>query len=251
MFLFLILLISCWVAAASFMAEKTNAWMAVYIADITSMCGFGSDGPAALLSACSFVCCCSHQFLFPCLDVLFQSTPPLRAISRKALPGHSVDIDSLRVSYADIIVSQARAACGSSAQSQIVLEDVFWNATILHTADMTQPSQSALSKQSVHTGKTSTSQDITVGYSVLPGYSQDTVDASQVEWVEHFLLPGIRSPCLAAIPQCADNAGIVFHRQRYAGSFVANVATLSLASRGGDASLFSSINISQNYCILL
>ena len=34
----------------------------------------------------------------------------------------------------------------------------FWNATILHTADMTQPSQSALSKQSVHTGKTSTSQ---------------------------------------------------------------------------------------------
>ena len=42
------------VVAASLMAENTNAGMAVFIADITSMCGFGSDGAAALLSACSF-----------------------------------------------------------------------------------------------------------------------------------------------------------------------------------------------------
>ena len=147
-FCFKFLLISCWVAAASLMAENTNAWMAAFIADITSMCGFGSDGAAAILSACSFVWCCSHQFLFPCRKVLFQSTPPLRAIGRKALPGHSVDVDSPRVSYSDIFVSQVRAACGSSAQSQLTLEDVFWNATILHTADMTRPSQSALSEQS-------------------------------------------------------------------------------------------------------
>ena len=54
-FLFLILVIYCWFVAASFMAEKTDVGMAVFIADITSMCGFGSDGAAALLSACSFV----------------------------------------------------------------------------------------------------------------------------------------------------------------------------------------------------
>ena len=71
MFLFLILLISGWVVAASLMAEKTNVGMVVFIADITSMCGFGSDGVAALLSACSFVRCCSHQFVFSCLEVLF------------------------------------------------------------------------------------------------------------------------------------------------------------------------------------
>ena len=81
------------------------------------MCGFRSDGAAALLSACSFVCCCSHQFISPCLEVLFQSIPPLRAIGRKALPGHSVDVDSLHVSYADIFISQVRAACGSSAKA--------------------------------------------------------------------------------------------------------------------------------------
>ena len=36
------------------MAEKTNAGVAVFIADNAAyMCGFGSDGAAALLSACS------------------------------------------------------------------------------------------------------------------------------------------------------------------------------------------------------
>ena len=74
---------------------------------------------------------------------------------------------------------------------------------------MTQPSQSALSKQSVHSGKTSTGQDISVGYFILPAYSQDSADASQVECVEPSLLPGICSPRLAAIQQCADNTGIV------------------------------------------
>ena len=102
-----------------------------------------------------------------------------------------------------------RAAGGSPSQNQLTVEDVFWNATILHTTDMTQPSQSALSKQSVHSGKTSTRQDISVGYFVLPGYSQDTADASQVECVEPSLLPGICSLHLAAIQQGADHTVIV------------------------------------------
>ena len=63
-FNFLILLISGWVVAASLMAEKTNVGMAVFIADTTSRCSFGLDGAAAHLSACSFVRCCSQQFVF-------------------------------------------------------------------------------------------------------------------------------------------------------------------------------------------
>ena len=98
------------------------------------------------------------------------------------------------------------AGC-SPPPCQFTIEDVFQNATIIHTADMTQPSQSALSKQSAHTGKTSTRQDISVGYFVQPGYAQDTAGASQVECVEPTLLPGICSPCLAALQQCADNRG--------------------------------------------
>ena len=58
-------------AAASLVTEETNAGVTVFVAEVASMCGFGSDGIAALLSACSLVHCCSHQFVFPCLVVLF------------------------------------------------------------------------------------------------------------------------------------------------------------------------------------
>ena len=68
---FLTLLICCWVVAASLMAENTNVEVAVFVADNTHVCGFGSNGAAALLSACSLVRCCSHQFVFLCLEVLF------------------------------------------------------------------------------------------------------------------------------------------------------------------------------------
>ena len=52
------------------MDEKTNVGME-FIADITSMCGFGLKRAAAFFSACSFVRCCSHQFVLSCLEVLF------------------------------------------------------------------------------------------------------------------------------------------------------------------------------------
>ena len=120
--------------------------------------------------------------------------------------------------YADIFILQVKATGGSPHQSQLPVDYVFWNATILHTTDMTQPSQSALSKQSVHSGKTSKRQDIRVGYFILPAYSQDTADASQVECVEPSLLPGICGLRLAAIQQCADNTVVAdchfcLHRQ--------------------------------------
>ena len=65
-YVFFILLICCWVVTASLMAEKTNVGVAVFVAGNTYVCGFGSDGAAVLLSACSLVCCCSHQFVLMC-----------------------------------------------------------------------------------------------------------------------------------------------------------------------------------------
>ena len=53
------------------MDENPNVRAAVFVADNTSMRGFGSDGAAALLSACLLVRCGSHQFVFSCLEVLF------------------------------------------------------------------------------------------------------------------------------------------------------------------------------------
>jgi len=61
--------------------------------------------------------------------------------------------------------------------------------------------------QSVHTEKASTRQDLGIGHSVFPGYTQDT--ANTLEGVESSLMFGIRSPCLTAVQQCADDTGVV------------------------------------------
>ena len=105
MFLFLILLISCWVVAASLVAKEANAGVTVFAAENASMYGLKSDEIAALVSACSLVRCCSHQFILPCLGTLYPDTPALCAVSCKALPGHTVDVNSLRISQADIFIS--------------------------------------------------------------------------------------------------------------------------------------------------
>ena len=172
-------------------------WRSLLQTSHLGLCGIGSDGVAALLSACSLVHCGSHQFVFPVLRCCFSAH--LHFVRSAAKRSHSVDVDSLRISHADIFISRMRAAGGSPPQCQLSVEDVFWNAAIFHTTDMTQPSQFMLSKQSVHTEKISTRQDISVGYFILPAYSQDTADASQVKHVEAYFHPGICSPCLAAI----------------------------------------------------
>ena len=112
--------------------------------------GFGSDGAAALLSLC--VLACPLRLSSVCLP-----------LSRVVVLGHSSTLcdqlqgplrtHSLHISYADISISKVRAAGCSPPQCQLTIEDVFRNATILHTVDMTHPSQSALSKQSVRTGQ--------------------------------------------------------------------------------------------------
>ena len=77
---FLILLICFWSVTASLMAENTNVGVAVFVADNTYVCGCGSDGATALLSACSLVRCCSHQFdkndRIGLLLLHMQSQPP-------------------------------------------------------------------------------------------------------------------------------------------------------------------------------
>ena len=93
----------------------------------------------ARLSAASVI-----SLSFPVLRCCFRAL--LHFVRSAALPGHSVDVDGLHISHADIFISKVRAAGCSPLQCQFTIEDVFRNATIIHTADMTQPSQSALSK---------------------------------------------------------------------------------------------------------
>ena len=92
---------------------------------------------------------------------------PVRSAARP-----SQDIVSMSTAFISLMQTslyrRGGRPIGSPPQCQLTAEDVFWNATILHTADMTQPAQSVLSEQGVHSGKTSTRQDISVGYFVMP-----------------------------------------------------------------------------------
>ena len=112
--------------------------------------------------------------------------------------------------YADIFISQLRSAGGSPPQCQLTVKDVFRNPTILHTADMTQPSPCALSKQSV-------------GPYILGRPARDrnsaliTLSCQNMTRILRMLfrcnvLSLLSCPvylCLAAIQKCADNTGIV------------------------------------------
>ena len=83
------------VVAASFMAEKPNVGVAIFVADNIYMCGFGSDGAAALLSACSLVRCGSRQFVSTVLRCCFRAL--LHFVRSAARP--SQDIVSMSTAY--------------------------------------------------------------------------------------------------------------------------------------------------------
>ena len=78
-------------------------------------------------------------------------------------------------------MAQLWAAFGSPSRCQLSIENVFWDAAILHAVGMPQPTQPELSEQGEHAWKVGPGQDLGAGHSVLPGYAKDTADASQVE----------------------------------------------------------------------
>ena len=99
------------------------------------------------LSCCAPFCrpfsyfCIHHELLFPCLEVLVQSASPQHAVGCKVFPGLGVDVKCFHVSLADILVAQLWAAFRSPSRCQLSIENVFWDAAILHAVDTAQPTQ--------------------------------------------------------------------------------------------------------------
>ena len=82
--------------------------------------------------------------------MLVQSASPHHAVGCKVPPGLSVDVKCFHVSLAEILLAQLWVVFGSPSRCQLSIENVG------------------------------------VGHSVLPGYTKDTADASQVEGIESF-----------------------------------------------------------------
>ena len=141
-------------------AEETDAGEADSTTKVAPLRGLCSAGVAALLSAHRIVFCCVHQFLFPCLDVLVQGTSAPRVVSCQVLLGCCIDVTSIHVAHADNLVFQPWAASGFHSCCQRVIDDVFWDAAIVHAVDMTQPALYVLPQQSVHPVNASTGQDL-------------------------------------------------------------------------------------------
>ena len=199
----------CSIVAASFVVVETDVGETISAAKVAFVCGLWSVRVVALLSAGPSSCFCSHQLLFPCLEVLVQSASPHHAVGCKVLSGIGVDVKCFHVSLADILGARLWAAFGSPSRCQLSTENVFWDAAILHAVDMPQPTQPALFEQGEHARKVSSGQVLGVGHSVLPGYAKDTADASQMQGIEFFLLSCICGTRLASLHQYADNTGIV------------------------------------------
>ena len=107
----LMFLPACSAETASLGAEQTNAgvtvlWQKLHLYNIMCVVPLSQVGWNSCFPFCVPDCLLLQwRVLFLCLQVLVEGTASC-VVSRKALPGHSVDIDSLHVSHADIIVSQ-------------------------------------------------------------------------------------------------------------------------------------------------
>ena len=155
---FLILVISFLTVAASLsliVAEETNMRELSCLLPKSHLCVVSGRMKLLILLCVRLSAAAVISLYSPVFRCCFRALHFVR--SAATLPGRSVDVDNLHISYADIFISQVWAA-GCSPQCQLTVEDVFWNATILHSANATQPSKYSLSQQNTHTGNTSTRQ---------------------------------------------------------------------------------------------
>ena len=138
-----------------------------------------------------------------------ENTAPFVAVSCCVFPALCVDVQGFHVMLADISVAQLGAANSSLARGKFAIEDVLWDVPILHPAHVAEPSQPAWSEQREHGGKTSRLEDLGTGHLVTPMDAEDAAQAVHVEAVQFALLFGVCRPCLAAVEESADDAGIV------------------------------------------
>ena len=66
--------------------------------------------------------------------------------------------------------------------------------SVLHAGYMTKPAKSSLCQYAEHAGDSCPFKDFIVGDVLLPGDTQDSPDASEVEGVQSFFMSGVHEP---------------------------------------------------------
>ena len=86
---------------------------------------------------------------------------------------------------------------------------VFGDASIIHAAHMSKPTQTTLTEHKVHAEGTCCRQHFDVCDLVLPGNAQDPMKTAEVEVFQAVLLSGVCGPELTAIQQSTQDACLV------------------------------------------
>ena len=165
------------------------------------------------------VMCAFRSALFSLAEVWIFSSPDFSCLRRTqrhllrsavcVFPAPCVDVQGFHVTLADIFVAQLGVVNSSLSGGKFAIEDVLWDAPIFHPTHVTEPSQPALSEQREHGGKTSALEDLGIGHLVTSMNAGDAAQAAHVEAVQFALLFEVCCPCLAAVEESADHAGIV------------------------------------------
>ena len=102
-----------------------------------------------------------------CLCTVASAFDP---IVSQLVPGVSVDLDTKKVSFDYMYVFKAQVGTPdwALAVSELPVQDVCRGATVLHSTNVAQPTQSALSQERVHAEETSTRKYISVCVMILP-----------------------------------------------------------------------------------
>ena len=155
--------------AASSVAGKTNAGVAVSVAQSADVCP-GGGGVSMCLCRCAFrlALLSSARFKIFSSPVFSNFLSMQRtAVCCSVLPNLCIDIQSFHVALADIFISLLRATLEFFAQSKLTVV-VFGDSTVFNTAHMAKPAQSGLPEQRVHCKETGAGKNPSVERTLCP-----------------------------------------------------------------------------------
>ena len=100
-----------------------------------------------------------------------------------------------------VFAARCLATLPASAASQFGTEDLFWKTAVLHSHHVASSSELGLHDQDLNSWHTGTAKYLLLGDSVLPGNTQEPVEAAEVKLVQFLEVSPVACPGLAAIQQ--------------------------------------------------
>ena len=173
-----------------------------------SLCGYGFS-LATGLPFLSLYFVLLGMCLFEPVEALLHSLPPCCSLCGYGFQGVRVNAHGLQILLADVFVAHVQPVSGALSLHKFFVQEILRDPAIFYSDYMFEPAQASLLQQCEHAEDFNSLQDGVVGDFVLPGNVQDTSEIAHAESIQFSLLPGVKSPRLAAVKKCAQDTGSV------------------------------------------